>query len=189
MWSSPSSAWRFRSSARRAALSRRRALEAGTLPASLDIDMKYMDDDMMIMNEVSSNKQVATWSLEKATTQQSLKDVEREKVSSRSRWMCLATSQKGRQRKSRRSPTRYEWQSREWEELNDGAGARREGQVLRSWQSWSTALMTSVSVPLRQSSYLYKAPGGICYESSYLVGYLKVKSLSTLMCMKTADRH
>ena len=35
-WSSPSFAWRFRSSARRAALSaRRRALEAGTLPAPL----------------------------------------------------------------------------------------------------------------------------------------------------------
>ena len=59
-WSSPSFVWRFRSSARRAALlARRRALEAGTLPVSLDI---YM----MIMDVESSNNQVTIMSSEKA---------------------------------------------------------------------------------------------------------------------------
>ena len=39
-----------------------------------------LDSDMMIMDVELSNNQVTTWSSEKATTKQSLKDVEREKA-------------------------------------------------------------------------------------------------------------
>ena len=68
----------------RVALSaRRRALEAGTLPASpllVTQVQKKLDIDMKSMDETASNNQVATMSSEKATTLQSLKDVEREKA-------------------------------------------------------------------------------------------------------------
>ena len=150
-----------------------------------------LDIDMMFMDEASSNYQVTTMSSEKATTQQSLKDMDREKVSFEVRVDAFGKESEAKAKEVAKITNEVRVAEQGVKKLNNQMEqvSQALAELEHSTDEISQCAVAQPDLEKRQSSYLHKATGGICYESSFLVGYLKVKSLSTLMCVETADRH